>query len=357
MISFITTIIVIGVLVFFHELGHFLFARLFGVGVEKFSLGFGPKLAGKQVGITEYRISAIPLGGYVKMVGDEPTQEVEAGQEEIAFNNKPAIQRLLIALAGPVFNLILAVLILWALFGILGENILEPVVGEVEEGSPAAMAGLESGDRIVQIQDQPVDTWEAMSELIRGSAGSPLAVVVDRDGFEKSVTIKPHIVTSPNIFGESVERYVIGIRSAGAFHHNALNPMRALARSISQTFEIASNSFLMVGKIVTGKTSLKENVGGPIQVVRTLGSQARENFIGLIGMVAAISIFLAVFNLLPIPVLDGGHILFYAIEIIIRRPVHRKIKELALQVGLAFLIMFIGIITYFDIARWIAEKH
>ena len=355
MISFITTIIVIGILVFFHELGHFLLARLFGVGVEKFSLGFGPKLASKTVGMTEYRISAIPLGGYVKMVGDEPDKEIAPEQEALAFNKKPAIQRLLIALAGPVFNLILAVLIFWGLFASLGEYILEPVVGEVDESSPAAAAGLQEGDRIVVIQGQPVDTWEGMSELIKSSEGRPLNVEVDREGEARFFQITPHIITSKNIFGEAVQRHVIGIRSAGAFRHIEMTPMNALGQSIARTVDLALTSFTMVGKIVAGKTSLKENVGGPIQVVRTLGDQAKQSIIGLVGFVGGISVFLAVFNLLPIPILDGGHILFYTIELIIGRPVNRKIQEFALRVGAVFLITFILMVTYFDIARWIAE--
>ena len=355
MISFITTIIVIGILVFFHELGHFLLARIFGVGVEKFSLGFGPKLASKQVGLTEYRISAIPLGGYVKMVGDEPDKEVSPEQSDFAFNQKPPLQRLLIALAGPVFNIILAILIFWGLFAALGEYVLEPVVGEVDSDSPAAQAGLQSGDRIVEIQGTPVDSWEVMSELIGGSQGAPLEVVTKRDGQRQRHTISPHVISSPNIFGETVERYVIGIRSAGEFRQIELDLLSALGRSVTRTLDLAANSFAMVGKIVAGKTSLKENVGGPIQVVRTLGDQAEQNMIGLIGLIGGISVFLAVFNLLPIPVLDGGHILFYTIELILGRPVNKKVQEFALRVGVIFLIMFIGLVTYFDITRWIAE--
>ena len=184
-------IIVLGVLVFFHELGHFLVARLFGVGVEKFSLGFGPRIFGRKVGMTEYLVSAIPLGGYVKMVGEEPDAEITDEQRHLSFTHKAVWQRMLIVAAGPVFNLVLAVVIYTGLFGVHGVNGLAPVVGQVVADTPAARAGLAYGDRVTEVGDEPVTLWSDVVEAIESSSGKPLFLTYERAGDTRTVELTP----------------------------------------------------------------------------------------------------------------------------------------------------------------------
>ena len=208
-------IVVLSVLILVHELGHFLVARLFGVGVLKFSLGFGPRIAGKTIGITDYRLSAIPLGGYVKMVGDEPDAEIPPEDIPLSFNHKPLFKRFLIVAAGPFSNLMLAVVIFFGLFFITGIPILNPVIGKIDAGSPAAQAGIQASDRVTAINGQAIDTWEAMAEMIASSKGQDLTLTLLRQGQPLDVVVTPQPRPSKNIFGESVDRYVIGVMSSG----------------------------------------------------------------------------------------------------------------------------------------------
>ena len=208
-------IVVLSVLILVHELGHFLVARLFGVGVLKFSLGFGPRIAGKTIGITDYRLSAIPLGGYVKMVGDEPDAEILPEDIPLSFNHKPLFKRFLIVAAGPFSNLLLAVVIFFGLFLITGIPILNPVIGKIDSGSPAAQAGIQISDRVTAINGQAIDSWETMAEMIASSQGRDLTLTLLRQGQPLDVVVTPQPKPSKNIFGESVDRYVIGVMSSG----------------------------------------------------------------------------------------------------------------------------------------------
>jgi len=177
-ITLLSFVVVLGVLIFFHEFGHFLIARLFGVGVEKFSLGFGPRLIGKKIGRTDYRISAIPLGGYVKMVGEEPDAEVAPADIPISFTHKHVAKRMCIVAAGPVFNILLAIIIFLGIFMISGAMILKPSVGTVKEGSPALAAGIKAGDLITAIDRVPVSSWDDMTQIIGASNGKTLEITV-----------------------------------------------------------------------------------------------------------------------------------------------------------------------------------
>ena len=215
-------VIVLGVLIFFHELGHFLVARLFGVGVEKFSLGFGPRIFGRKIGITDYRVSAIPLGGYVKMVGEEPDAEIAPERISLSFTHKSVWKKILIVAAGPFFNVLLAVLIFYGIFIVSGNIVLKPVIGEVQENSPAMSAGLQAGDVIQRINGQPVESWDAMAGLISESQGESLQVEVRREGDSRQMTIQPELRKTTNIFGEEVPRYVIGITAAGEVYTQEL---------------------------------------------------------------------------------------------------------------------------------------
>ena len=214
-VSIFSLIIVLGVLIFFHELGHFLVARLLGVGVEKFSLGFGPKLFGKKIGITEYRISAIPLGGYVKMVGESPDSELDPSDIPISFTHKHVFKRILIVAAGPLFNILLALIIFFGIFQISGLLILKPGIGDVNEDTPAYMAGLKKDDLVVSIDGVDISSWEDMANAIMASKGKTLAISVLRGDTILTKNVAPEVKKFKNIFNEDVDRYVIGITASG----------------------------------------------------------------------------------------------------------------------------------------------
>jgi regulator of sigma E protease len=348
--SVLAFVVVLGVLIFFHELGHFLVARLFGVGVEKFSLGFGPRLVGRKIGITDYRISAIPLGGYVKMVGEEPDAALDPAEIPLSFTHKHVIKRILIVAAGPFFNLLLAALIFFWLFAVTGTFVLQPTVGEVQEGSPAEAAGLAPGDRVTAIDGRPVDTWEEMAEIISASDGRRLSISVLREGETRSLVITPRRTTTRNLFGEEIERHVIGVTAAGDTVSRKLSLPEAVGESVVQTYNIAELTVLSIVKLIQGSISAK-TLGGPIMIAEMAGQQAKQGASSLLFFIALISINLAILNFLPIPVLDGGHLLFFFIELIIGRPVNMKVREVAQQVGLVLLLMLMLFVFYNDITR------
>jgi len=349
-VNIFALVIVLGVLIFFHELGHFLVARLFGVGVEKFSLGFGPRLIGKKIGITDYIISAIPLGGYVKMVGEQPDAELDPTDIPISFTHKNVWKRILIVAAGPFFNFLLAVIIFFGIFQISGMFILQPSIGEVQEDTPASRGGLEKDDLITSINGVEISTWEEMADIITGSKGRPLSISVRRGDSTRVVNITPEIKTFKNIFNEDVERYVIGITASGYGFSKDLNVFQSLSQSIIQTYNITVLTIKGVIKLLQGTISPK-TLSGPIMIAQMAGEQAREGATNLIFFIALISINLAILNFLPIPVLDGGHLLFFFIEAVTGSPVSIRVREIAQQAGIFVLILLMIYVFYNDIAR------
>ncbi|MFP4039664.1 MAG: RIP metalloprotease RseP [Desulfosudaceae bacterium] len=365
MTSIVALVIVLGVLIFFHESGHFLLARLFGVGVERFSLGFGPRLLGFQSGRTDYRLSAIPLGGYVKMVGEDPEEEIEAADKAVSFTHKPVWQRSIIVAAGPVFNLLLAILIFYGLFLAQGQTYLKPVIGEVSPDMPAAEAGIRPGDQVKAVNEKTVTTWSQMANMIEEAQDRPLSLSIKRQGDIRTFTIEPRLEDGQNIFGEPRQRYLVGIAPAGSFLRDPvvglvsldevirepLGPVSALVKGVEQTARIIGLTGLGVAKIIAGSVSSKE-IGGPILIAQMAGQQAEHGLASLLAFIAFISINLAIINILPIPVLDGGHLMFYACEAVRGKPVTLKTRETAQQIGL-FLIFFLMILAFYnDIMRF-----
>lgn len=348
--SIFAFIVVLSVLILVHELGHFLVARLFGVGVLKFSLGFGPRVAGKTIGITDYRLSAIPLGGYVKMVGDEPDAEIPPEEIHLSFNHKPLYQRFLIVAAGPFSNLLLAVVIFLGLFLATGVPVINPVIGKVDPGSPAELADIQVNDRIIFINGRAIESWKDMSEMITSSKGHDIFLTIRRQDKIIDVVVKPMVKTSMNIFGEPVDRFVIGVMSSSDVHIRKIGIAEAFSESLIKTYRIAELTVLSVVKLIQGTVSTK-TLGGPIMIAEMAGQQAREGASNLIFFIALLSINLAILNFLPIPVLDGGHLLFFLIEAIIRRPLSVKIREIAQQAGITALILLMVLVFYNDITR------
>jgi len=353
-ISIISFIIVLGVLVFFHELGHFLAARLFGVGVEKFSLGFGPRIAGKKIGMTDYRISVIPLGGYVKMVGEEPDAEIAPEDIPLSFTHKHVFKRIIIVAAGPIFNFLLAVVIFFGFFQIYGTYTVKPIVGEVSENMPAEKAGIKKGDIITAINGLGVESWIDMAGLITESNGKTLTLSIRRGESTLDIDLKPASMPYKNMFGEDVERYVIGIGASGDVTSIKLNPFQAFVQGFVRTYELSQMMVIGVVKLVKGDIS-KDNLGGPIMIAQMAGDQAKKGAASLLEFIALISINLAILNFLPIPVLDGGHLLFFIIEAVTGRPVSVKVREIAQQAGIIILVLLMAFAFYNDIARFVTK--
>jgi regulator of sigma E protease len=343
-------VVVLGVLIFFHELGHFLVARFFGVGVEKFSLGFGPRLFGKTIGFTDYRISAIPLGGYVKMTGEDPSAEIDPADIPRSFTHKHVFKRMMIVAAGPFFNLILALLIIICIYLFSGAYVMKPTVGTIGENTPAAKQGLKVGDQIVAIDQVRLESWDEMALRISESNGRELSLSVLREGTVLTVRVTPELKITKNLFGEDTQRYLIGIGPSGDSFHKTLGPIAAISESFKQTYRIAEMTVLSIVKMIQGTIS-RETLGGPIMIAQMAGEQAKEGAANFLFFIALLSINLGIINFLPIPVLDGGHLFFFLVEAIMGRPVNTKMREIAQQVGIFLLLLLMIYVFYNDINR------
>jgi len=345
-------IVVLGVLIFFHELGHFLVAKYFDVKVLKFSLGFGTKVVGTRIGETEYLISSIPLGGYVKMLGESHDDVSELPEEEKAraFNNQHVLKRMAIVLAGPLFNFILAILIFCLFYSYAGEQVILPKVGQVRPNSPAASAGLKKGDLIISVSGNPVESWEEIRGLVQESGGKEIEMVVSRGPEIIVIKVRPEASQIKNIFGETKETYLIGIVASGEIKQVKLESAQAIQRGIDKTWEVTKLTLLTVVKLFQGVVPIK-TLGGPILIGQMTGQLAQQDYTYLIPFMAVISINLGILNLLPIPILDGGLIVFLLVELITGRPIGLKKQELAQKVGLAILIGLMAVVMYNDILR------
>jgi len=349
--SIVAAIIVLGFLILFHELGHFIVAKRSGVGVLKFSIGFGPTILGRKIGDTEYAISAIPLGGFVKMVGEDPEEEVSPADRQISFQAQPLWKRMAIVLAGPTFNLLFAFIAFTLVFTFYGARVPSEVakVGGVMEKMPAATAGLKSDDVITAVDGQGIEKWDQLSEAIRASGGKTVNLSVKRGDEILQIQITPEEKDDKSIFGETIGKaYVIGIERG--LDQEVVGPITAVGMGAKQTVWWIQTLIMSVVKMVQGRIPAKD-IGGPILIVQAAGQQARMGLEYLLHFMAVISVNLGVLNLLPIPILDGGHFLFFAIEAVLRKPLDIRHREIAQQVGLVLLICLMAFAFYNDIAR------
>ncbi len=353
--SIFYVLIVLGGLIFFHELGHFAVARAFGMGVTTFSLGFGPKLISFVRGKTEYCLSLIPLGGYCAIVGEEVAEDMPEGfTKEESMALRPAWQRLLVVAAGPAANILIAWLLCWGLAAGYGEQHIKPVIGPVVAESPAAQAGVQEKDTIVSINGNATETWTDMAEAINSSQGKPMQVVIERDGNEVQMEITANSISRKNIFGEDVNAYVIGVHAAGVVEHTPVGFFEAAHLGAARTWEMVELTWTGFVKLAQRSVPL-DQVGGPIMIAQMVGQQAEQGLAPVLALAALISINLGILNLLPIPVLDGGHIVFYTIEMIFRRPVPLKAREVATRIGFFLLIGLMILATFNDIWRIIRD--
>ncbi len=371
--TIIAVIIVLGGLIFFHELGHFAVARALGMGVSTFSLGFGPKILKYKRGKTEYALSLVPLGGYVALVGESDEADIPEGfSKEESFALRPAWQRLLVVAAGPTANIVLAWLLCWGLAFGWGTPVLLPQVGAVTENSPAARAGLRPGDRILSVNGQTVESWEAMSDAIARSDGRPMRLEAERvapgaaaqtppdadDRRGQDLTANDRLAleltaeraTRKTIFGENETAWLIGVRAAGSVATHPESFWNAASAGADQTWRMVSLTWQSFVKLAERVVPL-DQVGGPIMIAQMVGEQAHQGLAGLLALTALISVNLGILNLLPIPILDGGQVVFCLLEILFRRPVNRKVQEYAMRVGLALLIGLMLLATFNDVWR------
>lgn len=349
MISLISVIVLLGVLIFIHELGHFLAARACGVGVVKFSLGFGPKIFGKKIGETEYVLSWIPLGGFVKLLGEAGDEMLSPEDEKRSFLKQATWKKMLIVFAGPLFNFLLALVIFVIIF-MYGVPSMTTEIGEIQKDSAAYEAGLASGDKIISLDGKPILRWEELRPAIAEGKGKETEIVVERKTEKKRFLIKPKAAKSQNVFGEEVATYLIGVSPSGKTIIEKKNPGEAVVAACAKTWEISKLTVLAVVKMVEGTISPR-TLGGPIFIAQVAGAQVKEGIIPFILFMALLSINLGVINLFPIPVLDGGHIMFYAIEMVIRREISVRVKEIAQQAGFVILILLMFFVIMIDIER------
>jgi len=443
--TIVAFVVVLGILILVHEFGHFLVARLAGVGVERFSIGFGPvlwRLRGKE---TEYCLSAFPLGGYVKMMGDDENP-LEGGKTGVvdpakAFNSKPLFARFLIVLAGPAMNGVLAVVIFAVVFMLLGRPVAPAVVGRVTEGGPAAQTGLTTGDRIVAVDGRTVQYWEDVLRAVQDLRGETIQLTVKRGGSDRKVGVTPvktkvrdlfgdertvwdigarpyappaigevlagfpaervglrsgdivvaldgmpietwddlaegihkrpgrptrlevkrgtqilTVLVTPNPIkdrgpdGKEIEVGRIGIGPAAATTFVRSNPAVALWEGVVRTAEVTELTAVGLYKIAVGQLD-RRNIGGPIQIAVTAGEQARQGLPSLAFFTAVISVNLFLLNLLPVPMLDGGHLLFFVCEAVLGRPLSVRKREVAQQVGFVLLMLLMVYAVYNDLDR------
>ena len=350
LITVLSFILVLGVLIFVHELGHFIVAKSSGVTVLRFSLGFGPKIVGFTRGTTEYRLSMLPLGGYVKMLGEDGGEELTPEELANSFSAASVWKRLAIVFAGPLSNFVSAILIFALVFTFSGIREIAPVIGGVNPGSPAQKAGLKGGDKVIAIDGKVIGSWDDLSDYIEDHGTRPLNFVVTRGDSRVSFSVTPAVSSVKDIFGESVSRPLIGITSAEEIIVRHVNPPTACYYALVNTYGYSKVFFMAVVKIIERVIPLK-TLGGPIMIAQMAGKQARKGLPDLLNFMAIIGVNLAVLNLLPIPLLDGGHIFFFLIEAVIGRPISVSKIEIAQKVGLVALLSLMVFVFYNDLRR------
>ena len=349
----ISIVLVLGVLIFIHELGHFLVARFFKMGVRAFSLGFGPKVFGFRSGMTQYKLSAVPLGGYVQLVGqDGEDDSTEGFPPETWFVRRPAWQRMLVVAAGPLSNLVLAWALYAALFAHNGRFEVPAAVGEVTEDSAAQEAGLQPGDAILAVDGTPIAYFSDLKTMVEESKGRTLELSVKRGQENLTLPITPKIFTRKNIFGEDIQEPLLGVASPKETINIPLGPLESVQAGLAQTWRVTSLTGQVFWKLLQGVVPMS-SMGGPLMIGEMVAKQSEQGLAALAALTAMISVNLAILNLLPIPVLDGGHILFFSLETIFRKPVPERWRALTTKIGFAMLMALMLLATFNDIMRYI----
>jgi len=354
-------VFVLTIVVFFHELGHFLVARWAGVRVLTFSLGFGPELFGfNDRRGTRWKVSAIPLGGYVKFFGDEseastPATEtlerMSAEERKDSFHFKKVGWRAAIVAAGPIANFILAIVIFASVFSIFGKPNTSARVDSIQAGSAAASAGFEVGDVVTSIDGETIATFTDMQRIVSTHAGTPLKFTVKRGDQIATLTATPELREIKDNFNNAHKVGILGITRSttpGETSVERVNPVTAVWLGANETWFVAKSTLLYIRDVFTRRASA-DQVGGPIRIAQISGQVATFGFGALMHLAAVLSVSIGLLNLFPVPMLDGGHLLFYAVEAIRGRPLSEKSQEMGFRVGLALVLMLMVFATYNDI--------
>ncbi len=359
--TLIPFLFVLTIVVFVHEMGHYLVGRWCGIGVKAFSIGFGPEIVGfNDCRGTRWKLSAIPLGGYVKFVGDmnamstpDAAEIEQLSQEErkIAFHTQPVWKRAATVVAGPLFNFLLTIVVFAALFGIYGKVIMQPVVAEVRPDSPAAIAGFLPGDRFVSVDGTPVESFADVQRLVSGRAGDPIVFVLAREGGEVTLTATPEIMEQKDALGNVVKIGVIGVVNtveSGQPRVEKFTPAGAVVEAVQETGHIIVRTGQFLKRFVVGRED-KCQLGGPVKIAKISGQAAKLGFEWVVQLVAMLSVGIGILNLLPIPPLDGGHLVFYGVEAVKGRPVSERAMEAVYRVGMFLVLGFMLFVFWNDL--------
>lgn len=350
----------LSILVFVHEFGHFWVARRCGVRIEAFSIGFGRELFGwtDRHG-TRWRVAWLPVGGFVKMYGDadaasQPDVAASAAMDEesrrVAFTHKALWQKTLIVAAGPAANFLFAIIVLAVLFATIGQAFTPPTIGSVKAGSAAERAGLLAGDTVNSVDGVVIRRFEELRQTVILDSGEPLNLVITRNGQPMTLVATPQVVEEKDLLGNETKVGQLGILPSGELVMRHEDPLTAVWQAGRETWSITTSSLATIGQMIVGRRST-DDLSGPIGIGQVIGEVSHEGVIPLIHLLALLSISLGLINLFPIPVLDGGHLLFYAIEAVSRRPVSERALAFGFRVGFAVIVSFFVFVMWHDLSR------
>ena len=359
--TIIPFLFVLTVVVFVHEMGHYLVGRWCGIGASAFSIGFGPELIGfTDKHGTRWKLSAIPLGGYAKFLGDESAtsspvgvdnSNLSAEEQSRAFHTQPVWKRAATVFAGPAFNIILTVVIFSVFFALYGRQIADPLVAGVQPGSPAAEAGFEPGDRFISVEGQKITTFSDVQRIVSGRSGDELDFTVERGGKMVDLKATPALVERTDPLGNKVKMGAIGVettQAVGNFRRIEYGPLESVGQAIVETGHIISRTGEFFQRFAVGRED-KCQLGGPVKIANMAGKAASQGFDWLIQLTAMLSIGIGLLNLFPLPPLDGGHLVFYAVEAIKGSPVSVGAQEIFYRVGFLVVMGFMGFVLFNDL--------
>jgi regulator of sigma E protease len=355
-------LVVLTVLVFVHELGHYLVARRNGVRIEVFSIGFGPEIFGwyDRAG-TRWKLSAVPLGGYVKMYGDADASSLPSGSldamsledREFSFHHKRLGQRVAVVAAGPVANFIFAIVLLAGLFSTVGQPFTPADVGQVQPASAAEQGGIKPGDTITAIDGRQIDRFEDVQQAVALNNGAPMAIVVRRDGRDVSLNVTPQMTERTDRFGNVHRIGLLGIGRSGV-EYVRHDPVTAVVRATEETWNLSAGTLKAIWQMIVGARTTDE-LGGPLRIAQMSGEVAQGGIVAIVWFMAVLSVNLGLINLFPIPVLDGGHLLFYVAEAIRGRPLGQRAQEYGFRIGLALVLTLMVFATWNDLMHLYAS--
>ncbi len=351
-------LVVMTIIVFFHELGHFAVARYFGVRVDSFSIGFGREIVGwTDKHGTRWKIGWLPLGGYVKFVDDAnaasaPAREESSAAQTGAFHSKPLWQRALIVAAGPLANFILAIVIFAGMYSMVGTPVLEPVVSQVVPDSPAQRAGILPGDKIVSIDGEAVESFTEISRIVALKAGRKVSVVVKRGGETRSLWVVLGEREVDDGIGGKMKVGFLGVshNASGGVHFERKDPLQAVALGAESTWNIISSTMVYLKEMIVGRQST-DQLAGPIRIAQISSKAAETSWLVLVQLAAVLSVSIGLINLFPIPMLDGGHLLYYGIEAVRGKPLSESAQEVGFRIGMALVLALMLFATFNDVTH------